>query len=206
MFGHAYGWRRQNWRLDPGPALNQRPFNYLPGTFIKRSEQEVLTVSTGNSSEADGSSSNLQPAGVCHVDLEQLQQEGLEAQGENDLDYDKLLFVDMDGDPVDGRSCDVIYEDRDPDSRVRIVVDEDGNVIDVYTEDDPDNLWEEDSREGVDDGESHVTADLPVITATSVATASSARPGGSETSLSGPESTVLTTTRMGAMVTLAPAV
>ncbi|KAJ6016619.1 hypothetical protein N7540_011210 [Penicillium herquei] len=52
-----------------------------------------------------------------------------------DLDYENLLFVDMEGNPVDGRTCNIIYEDDDQHSEVRLILDEEGNVVDMYTGD-----------------------------------------------------------------------
>lgn len=48
----------------------------------------------------------------------------------------------MDGNRVDSRTCRVIYEDADPDSLVRIVMDEDGNVVDMYMGDASEGLWQ----------------------------------------------------------------
>lgn len=176
--------------------------------YQKRAAQEVLaagnaTGNTGNGTRTDANS-NSQPVAVCHMNLEQLQRDGLRRRAHDEdadanLDYDQLLFVNMAGDSVDGRSCDVIYEDKDVQSRVRIVVDEDGNVVDVYTEDDEDP-W-------VGGGSSPpVTAGPPVITATTATRAEVARPGSGEPSLSAPACTTLKKTRLGTVVTPAPAI
>ena len=50
----------------------------------------------------------------------------------------------MDGNPIDGRSCDIIYDgdDNGLESRTRIAIDEDGGVVDVYAEDaDAADMW-----------------------------------------------------------------
>jgi hypothetical protein len=54
---------------------------------------------------------------------------------------DGLQFVDMDGNPIDGRSCDIIYDDKDLDSRTRIVIDENSGVVDMYVEDADADVW-----------------------------------------------------------------
>jgi hypothetical protein len=114
------------------------------------------------------------------------------------VDYDNLLFVDMDGNRVDGRACDIIYQDAeadaDDDSRVRIVVDEHGNMVDVY-------------MEGADDG-SGSGQQAPVgpatVTVEAVVAAASASPGTGEPTMTLPESTTGTGTKSGSVVTLPP--
>ncbi|KAK1990510.1 hypothetical protein LX36DRAFT_675852 [Colletotrichum falcatum] len=159
---------------DP-PIRHPRPYNLQPVKLQKRATQEVMAAGnaredTGNSTEADGgsrssSSSNSQPGAVRHIYLDQLEQDGLRGEDDADIDarliYDQLVFLDMAGDPVDGRTCDVIYEDRDPQSRVRIAVDEDGNV-----------------------NKSPVTAVTPVVTLTATTTSGEARTGSGEPSRS----------------------
>jgi hypothetical protein len=44
----------------------------------------------------------------------------------------------MDGNPIGGRRCDVIHDDNDPGSRMRIVMDEDGGMAGMYVERDAD--------------------------------------------------------------------
>lgn len=52
------------------------------------------------------------PAGVCNADLKFL------GNGKQDaylgLDYDNLDFADLDANPIDGRTCNIIYEDDGP--------------------------------------------------------------------------------------------
>ena len=132
MYGAAYGWPRQSWSSDPAPIGNIliRPYNLQPGIF-----QRDATVD-GNSTNGTDSSDV-----VCHVDLNR-RDDGATPDTDVELDYDKLLFLGMDGNRVDGRTCHVIYEDADPDFIVRIVMDEDGNVVDMYMGDASEGLWQ----------------------------------------------------------------
>ncbi|CRG92683.1 hypothetical protein PISL3812_09747 [Talaromyces islandicus] len=91
---------------------------------------------------------------------------GLLGNGKQDAylnpDYDNLLFVDLDGKPIDGRTCDIIYEDDDPHSEVRIVLDEKGNVVDMYTGDPDAGLF---TREALNSFNSdRVTVDPTTVT------------------------------------------
>jgi hypothetical protein len=188
MYGNAYGWQRQNWQDDPRPfGVQNRPADYQPNMFQKR-QQHPLTAGAGNGTEADHHEA------VCHVD-QPAQQHG--SVGGNP-DLDGLQFVDMDSNPVDGRRCDVIYDDNDPGSRMRIVMDEDGGMAGMYVEHDADvEGW------GVDSVmyESPVTL---VISATTIP--ASARPGGGEASLTVPVRTTSTRKRVKTVVTYAPVV
>ncbi|KAJ5803688.1 uncharacterized protein N7503_006138 [Penicillium pulvis] len=58
-----------------------------------------------------------------------------------DLDYENLLFVDLDGRPINGRTCNTIYKDGDPRAEVRIILDEHGNVVDMYMVDQGAGSW-----------------------------------------------------------------
>jgi chitinase len=131
---------------------------------------------------------------VCHVDFNS--QDGDAQHIDANLDYNRLLFVDMDGNLVDGRTCGVIYEDQRSDSQVRIVIDEDGNMVDMYMDDA--GLWH-----GEEPRESPVTvAAEPVITIT--ATTRAARPASGKLSPSFLASTTATPTKSGTVVTPAP--
>lgn len=183
MYGAAYGWPRQHYRTDPGPLANAayRAIDYQPGIF-----QRGFMIGK-NGTESD-------PA-VCHVDSKP-GHEGAAARIDEELDYDNLLFVDEAGNFVDGRTCDIIYEDENPDSRVRIVVDEDGHVVDmVYAEDTAGFGMEMPSEAS----EVPTTAfEAVYITATTVASP----PSGASVTM--PASTTVSTTKMGSVVTLAP--
>ncbi|KAK4033108.1 hypothetical protein C8A01DRAFT_40430 [Parachaetomium inaequale] len=185
MYGGIYRWPRQSWRIDPAPISAVRPWNQQPAVFQKRGAT-ISGNSTGNATD---------PSMTCHVDLK--------AQDDAELDYDELLFLDMDGNPVDGRTCDVIYEEDEEEtaSRLRIVVDEDGNMVDVYMTDDGDGgLWP--SGEDTPSASSATATAEPVtITAT---TMGAARPASGETTPALPASTAVTTTRLGSVVTLPP--
>lgn len=132
---------------------------------------------------------------VCHAELKPQDDGSLHADA--GLDYDSLLFVDKDGNPVDGRTCDVIYEDRHQDFQVRIVVDEDGNMVDMYTGDGDAGLW---PSQDAPESPVTATAEPAMITATTEA----ARPANGELSPTFPASTMVTATRLRSVVTLAP--
>ncbi|KAI1454308.1 hypothetical protein F4805DRAFT_469461 [Annulohypoxylon moriforme] len=196
MFGNAYGWPRQSYRLNPAPLASAgiRPYNIQPAIF-----QRGVTMAANDTENDANSSTNSSPETdssklVCHVDLDS--EDGSVRHVDADLDYDKLLFVDMDGQVVDGRTCDVIYEEHRPDSRVHIVVDEDGNPVDMYVGDDTTGLWP-----STEVHESPVTAVEPVVL---TATTGAARPASDELSPDLPVSTTATGTRSGSVVTLAP--
>jgi hypothetical protein len=49
---------------------------------------------------------------------------------------------DNSGNPgLDGRSCDIIYDDKDLESRTRIVIDEDGGVVDMHVKEADADVW-----------------------------------------------------------------
>lgn len=156
------------------------------------------------------SGNDTDSSGVCHADLGLIGNTGERPhpgdEAAFDLDFDNFFFVDMEGNPIDGRKCSVIYEDQDPDSQVHVVLDEDGNVVDMYMgndeDDDVDGSW---SAYRQDNGDARtragntVTADPVTITVT---------PG---TASSKPRPTVLAATteleaRAGSVVTPAPVV
>ena len=197
MYGRAYGWERQSWKDDPQPFPGpNRPTDYQPGRFQKR-QQHPLTA-TGNSTEPDH-----QEEAVCHVDQAARQQD---TEDGGDPDLDGLQFVDMEGNPTDGRSCDIIYDDNDLESRTRIVVDEDGRVVDMYVEDVDADMWWEGGGGGGGGGVDSGAHEAPVTTlVTSVTTLQeSARPA--EASPTIPETTTLTRKRVKTVVTVAPVV
>jgi chitinase len=164
MYGNAYGWPRQSWRMDPAPVANylDRPGDSQPAIF----QRDLLANDTSPEKHSD-------PAGVCHADLRSLGNGNQDAY--LDLDYDNLLFVDMDGKPVDGRTCNVIYEDDGPHSELRIILDEEGNVVDMYMGDPEAGSW---TREAVKSSNSDtVTVDPTTVTVTTgVAAGSESRP------------------------------
>lgn len=122
MFGRAYGWPRQPYSDNPAPTTAYKPIPYNPGIF----QRGILEA--GNSTSANNTDSSI----TCHFDANSQHDEAPRADA--DLDYDNLLFIDEDGNFVDGRTCDVIYEDH-PGSGVQLVVDKDGKVSEVYTDD-----------------------------------------------------------------------
>ncbi|WYZ36481.1 hypothetical protein EsH8_XV_000034 [Colletotrichum jinshuiense] len=191
MYGRAYGWERQGWRDDPRPyAASNRPTDYQPNSFQKR-QQHPLTAA-GNSTKAD------EQEAVCHVDQAARQEDS------GDPDLDGLQFVDLDGNPVDGRSCDIIYDDNSPESRTRIVIDEDGGVVDMYVEDADADMWGR--GKGWGEGVDSAAPESPVTVVTSATTVpASARPGSGKASLTVPASTTLTRKRVKTVVTFAPA-
>ncbi|KAI1105614.1 hypothetical protein F4804DRAFT_341082 [Jackrogersella minutella] len=191
MYGTAYKWPRQSWRIDPAPLSNAkfRPYDIEPGIF----QRGVTIVGNNTDNGTDSSPEMGSPAEVCHVDLNS---DNSDSHVDADLDYDKLLFVDMDGNLVDGRTCGIIYEDRDPDSQVHIVLDEDGNVVDIYMGDDAGLR----PSKGMHESPATATAEPAVLTATTGA----ARPASDELSPGFPASTAATATRPGSVVTLAP--
>ncbi|KFY85211.1 hypothetical protein V498_07750 [Pseudogymnoascus sp. VKM F-4517 (FW-2822)] len=164
MYGNAYGWPRQSWRMDPAPVANylDRPGDSQPAIF----QRDLLANDTSPEKHSD-------PAGVCHADLRSLGNGNQDAY--LDLDYDNLLFVDIDGKPVDGRTCNVIYEDDGPHSELRIILDEEGNVVDMYMGDPEAGSW---TREAVKSSNSDtVTVDPTTVTVTTgVAAGSESRP------------------------------
>lgn len=193
MYGAAYGWPRQSWRSDPAPVASAliRPYDQQPGIF-----QRGLKI-TGNSTD-NRTDSSLDPSVVCPV-AHDAQDDG-PLYVDADFDYDSQLFVDMDGNPIDGRSCSVIYDDRDQDHEVRIMVDEDGNVVDMYMGGGDDN--DASLSSGEDASESSVTATAEPAIATVMTEAAS--PGSSLFSQTLPARTTVIATRSGSLVTLAP--
>lgn len=185
MYGNAYGWPRQSWRIDPAPVANalDRPYDSQPVIF----QRGLLANDTSPEKHSD-------PAGVCHADLRSLGNGKQDAY--LDLDYDNLLFVDLDGKPVDGRTCNIIYEDDDPHSEVRIVLDEKGKVVDMYMGDPDAGLR---TREALKSSNSDkVTVDPTTVTVTTGV------PAGSESRPTFPASTTGAQTRSGSVVTPAP--
>ncbi|GFF58927.1 putative uncharacterized oxidoreductase C513.07 [Aspergillus udagawae] len=130
--------------------------------------------------------------GVCHADLRSFGKQDAYL----DLDYDNLLFVDLDGKPVDGRTCNIIYEDGDPHFEVRIVLNEKGKVVDMYMGDPDAGLW---TREALKNSNwDKVTVDPTTVTVTTGV------PAGSEPRPTFPASTTGPQTRSGSVVTPAP--
>ena len=80
-----------------------------------------------------------------------------------DLDYDNLLFVDLDGKPVDARTCNIIYENDDPHSEMHIVLDEKGKVVDMYMGNPDAGLW---TREALKSSISDKATVDPTVTVT----------------------------------------
>lgn len=185
MYGNAYGWPRQSWRIDPAPVANafDRPYDSQPGIF----QRGILANDTSPEKHSD-------PDAVCHADLRSLGNGIQDAY--LDLDYDNLLFVDLDGKPVDGRTCNIIYENDNPHSEVHIVLDEKGKVVDMYIGDPDAGLW---TREALKSSNSDkVTIDHTRVTVTTGVLA------GSESRPRYPASTTGPQTTSGSVVTPAP--
>ncbi|KAJ6037676.1 Glycoside hydrolase superfamily [Penicillium canescens] len=92
-----------------------------------------------------------------------------------DLDYDNLYFVDLDGNPIDGRTCNIIYEDDGPRSEVRLVLDEDGHVVDMYMGDPDAGSWTKEEVKSYNSDK--VTVDATTVTVTTgVLAGSESRP------------------------------
>ncbi|KAJ5822416.1 hypothetical protein N7447_004756 [Penicillium robsamsonii] len=143
-----YGWPRQSWRIDPAPMANaaDRPYDSQPVVF----QRGFLGNDTSPVELSD-------PPGVCLADLRSL---GNGKQDDyRDLDYDSLLFVDLDGKPVD----------------VRIVLNENGKAVDMYVGDPDAGPW---TREALKSSNSDkVTADPTTVTImTGVPAGSESRP------------------------------
>lgn len=189
MYQNSYGWPRQSWRSDPAPIANQlyRPYDSQPIIF----QRGLIGNDTSYEDDSD-------PAGVCHADLWSLGNGKKDAY--LDLDYDNLLFVDLDGQPIDGRTCNIIYEDGDPRAEVRIILDEDGNVVDMYMGNPDAGSW---TREPVKSSDpDRVTADPTTVTVTT------GGPAGSESRPTHalPMSTAGSETRSGGVLsTMTPA-
>lgn len=62
-------------------------------------------------------------------------------EGDGSLDYDNLQFEDLLGNPIDGRTCDVIYAD-DYNGPVQLLVDPDGSVQYIWVPKNADELRE----------------------------------------------------------------
>ena len=102
----------------------------------------------------------------------------------------------MDENRVEGCTCHVIYEDTGPDSLVCIVMDEDGNVVDIYMGDASEDLWQ--SQE-TPYSATTVTTQASFTTALIEAAAS---PGSGELTPTMPISTALTKSTMGSVITI----
>ncbi len=133
MFGSPYNWPRQDWKVNPAPKASaaQRPVVINSAAYMKRGLVQEFLAATATS-PLNGTDVQDPTTSMCHVDPSR---EGLE---DVDLNYGDLLFEDMYGNAVDGRICDIIYDDV---SELKLLIDEDGNVEYVYEEDE---LFQED--------------------------------------------------------------
>ncbi|KAL7621624.1 hypothetical protein AAE478_008950 [Parahypoxylon ruwenzoriense] len=177
MFGAPYNWPRQSWKIDPGPVANaaQRPVSINSAAYQKRGlMQEILAAKATSPVNATGTN---EARLMCHVDVHDGNYD------DADLDYDNLFFEDMYGNPVDGKACDVIYDDV---SEVKLLMDEDGNVQYVH------------------DSEEWEPREIPVtmVEGTPEETGEAARPSDSFPTL--PASTIGTGYTPGSFVTEAP--
>ncbi|KAI0535145.1 hypothetical protein GGR58DRAFT_480334 [Xylaria digitata] len=128
MFGRPYNWPRQDWKVNPAPKASslKRPIVINSAAYLKRGPMQEILAATATS-PANGTDVQETARSLCHVDLHR--EELAEAGVDYDLDYDNLTFEDMYGNQVDGRTCDIIYDDI---SEVKLLIDEDGNVEYVY--------------------------------------------------------------------------
>ncbi|KAL2130496.1 hypothetical protein VTI74DRAFT_6332 [Chaetomium olivicolor] len=186
MYGRAHGWRRQHYLQDPAPIANAkiRHCNLQPIIFQKRGLTADADNSIHNGAEASAGADD--PAVVCHDDLKA--RDG----ADSGLNHDELLFIIYDEQGED-------YDD-DVGSRVSIVVDEDGNLVDMYMAEGDDGPW---AACAAPASSPTVTAELITITATTAA-AAAAVPGSEESIPTFPVSTMVTTTRQGSVVSLPP--
>ncbi|KAK0630504.1 hypothetical protein B0T17DRAFT_616152 [Bombardia bombarda] len=106
-------------------GFDSQTANSVCFAFLKRGMygdgQEILTAAANLTSTADHSGT-----GTCHV--EPTSREDDDNYASNDSG---LRFEDMDGNPIDGRDCGIIYGENE--AEVKLLVDEDDNVVDyVY--------------------------------------------------------------------------
>lgn len=198
MYGRAYGWQRQSWHLNPGPfAAPNRPTDYNPGSFQKRL-QHAMTAA-GNASEAYGEGDD-EGDRVCHAAQRPQGGGGGGSGGGDHPDLEGLQFVDMNGRPIDGQDCDIVYDDAALAPSTRTVVDEDGGVVSVYVvapDADDDYAW---AVAATGAPESPVTVAAPPATAVETP----AQPGSGEAPLAGPVRTAVARRRLKTVVTVAP--
>ncbi|GAB7352155.1 hypothetical protein MBLNU459_g2641t2 [Dothideomycetes sp. NU459] len=90
MFGKPYNWPVQNYRgINPEPMNNPRPTAVVSAAYLKRDAvQEIV--------------GNLTELSVDDVD-----------NGEaTDPDYEEAFIADMEGNKIDGKDCDILYDDN----------------------------------------------------------------------------------------------
>ncbi|KAF2969308.1 hypothetical protein GQX73_g4255 [Xylaria multiplex] len=128
MFGGPYNWPRQDWKVNPAPKGSslKRPMVINSAAYLKRGLMQEILAATATS-PANGTDVQETVRSLCHVDLHR--EELVEVGVDYDLDYENLTFEDMYGNRVDGRTCDIIYDDI---GEVKLLIDEDGNVEYVY--------------------------------------------------------------------------
>ncbi|KAF3401949.1 hypothetical protein F1880_009957 [Penicillium rolfsii] len=81
-----------------------------------------------------------------------------------DLDYENLFFIDMEGNPVDGLIFNVIYEDDDPQFELRLMLNKEGHVVEMYMGDAEGGSW---TREALQSSKSvTVIVDPTTVTVT----------------------------------------
>ncbi|OJJ66497.1 hypothetical protein ASPBRDRAFT_59613 [Aspergillus brasiliensis CBS 101740] len=182
LYDHPYNWGRQNWKVDPGPAINaaNRPTSMNSANFMRRG---LPMTSYGNQSTPfEGDSQDLSSKLTCNVAGDRSYT--LPEMGST-LDYDNYEFEDLFGNPIDGRACDIIYTDED--EEMQLLVNPDGRV---------EYIW--DVKPSEDTYESPVTS-----AEVYVPTAEPARPSGSLPS-SVPESTSISNEAVGSRATASP--
>lgn len=88
MFSAAFGWKRQNWLVNPAPkaSSNQRPTSMNSANNLKRDLQEFLDF---------------------EYDDEDMSPEELEAY----LISEGITFEDLNGNAINPEDCDILYDD-----------------------------------------------------------------------------------------------
>ncbi|KAJ5970687.1 class V chitinase [Penicillium vulpinum] len=181
LYDYPYNWNRQDWSVDPGPAVNAagRPTSMNSAGFMRRDFPMTSFMNQSTPFESDSQDLSKLTCNVAHDRSNALPEMG------STLDYDDLEFEDLLGNPIDGRACDIIYTDED--EEVQLLVNPDGKVEYIW-----DVKRSEDTFESpVTSAEAHIPTENP------------ARPSGSLSS-SVPESTSLSNEAVGSRVTASP--
>ncbi|KAJ6018170.1 class V chitinase [Penicillium sp. IBT 35674x] len=123
MFDPPMNWPRQQWKVDPAPFANaaQRPVSINSAAKLRR--DFPITVAMNQSlhfEDYEEKPSKL----TCNAVYEETP---ISFEEDGKLAYDDLQFEDMLGNEIDGRACDVIYDDEH-DGPVQIIFNEDGSV------------------------------------------------------------------------------
>ena len=132
MFGLL--WPRQNWKVDPGPFANakQRPTSVDSALHMRRDFPMTMFMNQSDPFVNETEVTSQLTCNAMHNDPVLIEEGG-------SLAYDNLEFQDMFGNPINGRSCDVIYADGDS-GPVELIVDKNaGRVQSIWSETRPDS-------------------------------------------------------------------